>query len=137
MSESTWWEDVSPAWLFRAKPADFTDQVGAVCSGVYSPFGWLALLGIHFVSFGLPFTVAAVWGWQSWLPLLTLPTVLLWALLMPADIKFRRQRPTRGERGEFDSAVINWIGFVTFPAFHLVPVAFVIGVVWWVVSLFV
>ena len=138
MCEPSWWQLASPVWLFRAKPEDFPEPDGSPCSGPFALRGLTGLLAIHFISFGLPITLWLTVGGSWWLWLLTIPVLLLWAVLVPADIQFRIQKPTRDQRAEYDNHFVNWFGLVTWPI--LLPMwsaVSVVGLVWWVVTLFV
>jgi hypothetical protein len=128
-----WWEEVSPVWLFRAKPTDFADP-GGICMGMFWLPGLIVLVSVHYFFLVCP---AAIWLELGWHPLLALwltPVTLLWAGAVVADIRFRRQEATFEQIYWFDNTFINWLGYVTSP---LVPVVFAVGLVWFVVKLFI
>jgi hypothetical protein len=137
MSEPTWWEEASPAWLFRAKPTDFANS-GGICPGLLFVPGLMALLLFHIALLGFPIAILITVGWHPGVLWMTLPVLLLWAVLIPADIKFRRQGATVADVLSLDQCFINWFGFVFWSI--VLPVAAIIAVfslVWWVVSLFI
>ncbi len=131
MCEPTWWQILSPVWLYRARPTDFEDN-GSICAGVMFMPGLLSLLAFHIAFLGFPVAILIRVEWQPAILWLTVPVLLLWAVLIPADIKFRLQGATREQRWLFDLEFINWFGLVTWPVAAL---AGVFGLVWWVVSL--
>lgn len=132
-TEPTWWDEASPAWLFRAKPADFADP-GGICMGVFWLPGLIALVSFHLFFLVYPGVIWLELGWQPLLALWLTPVAVLWAGAIVADIRFRRQGATWEQIIWFDHTFINWVGYVTSP---LVPVGCVICVVWFVVKLFV
>lgn len=135
MSEPTWWEDASPAWLFRAKPADYMD-CGGICPGLLFVPGLMALLLVHILFLGFPLAVLLQVGWYPEILWLTLPVLLLWVILIPADVKFRLQKATLWDVWQFDRHFIYWFGFVFWPVvLASAVIAGVVAVVWWVVSL--
>lgn len=114
MSEPTWWQVASPAWLFRVKPAEFEDH-GGLCMGVFWLPGVISLVAFHYLFLVNP---AQVWLEVGWHPLLALwmcPTVALWAVAIVCDFKFRRQGATWSQVYWFDMAFVNWFGYVTSP----------------------
>lgn len=128
--QPTFWDQIDPLWMFRARPEDFRSFGTSICPGLFWLPGMTGLLALHIA------TVLGVWYvWavgDGWLVAILLPVTALWGWFVPADLKFRRQRPTRQERAGFDNTVINWFGFVTTMAFYiaLIP-ALVIALVWW------
>ena len=108
---TTVWKLANPTWMFRACPADFNEFGPSVCPGLLWMPGMIALLSLHVA------TVLAVWyGWSvggGWVLVALLPVAVLWGMLGAADVRFRRQRPTKWERRGFDVAVVNWFGFVS------------------------
>jgi len=136
---STMWDEVNPSWMFQVHPREYTGyQHTWICPGVFYLAGWQGLFLFHYACF-LPFLNALFRnGYQSSLLLYLLPIVVLWLILVPADVKFRLQRPTRAERNGFDNAVINWFGLLSALAiFYILPVGLVIGVIAWVWHLFI
>lgn len=135
MCEPTWWQLVSPTWLFRAKPADYEDS-GGICPGLLFVPGLMALLFVHVLFLGFPVAVLIQVGWYPKVLWLTLPVLLLWAVLIPADVKFRLQKATPWDVWQFDRHFINWFGFVFWPmALASVVIGGLVAVVWWAVSL--
>jgi hypothetical protein len=133
MCELTWWQMASPAWLFRAKPAEYADD-GALCMGVFWLPGLIALLVVHVIGLVMPVQLWLHLGWHPILLVPVLPMLAVWAVFVSADIKYRMQGTTPEQRWAFDQAAVNWFGFVAWPINLLTMVA---GLVWWVVSLFV
>lgn len=135
-TEPTWWQEwremASPAWLFRAKPAEYADP-GGLCMGVCWLPGLSALFAIHFLLLGIPVQIWLLDGWHPLLALWLIPVAVLWAAAIVADIRFRRQGATLEQIIWFDNTFINWFGFVTMP---VMPVVMVVVVAWFVVKLF-
>jgi hypothetical protein len=136
MSGPTWWQLASPAWLFRAKPAEYR-EVGGGFDNREIP-GFLGLLLYHVVFLGYPIAYWIQIGWHPAVLCMTVPVVLLWLVLVPADVKFRLQGANREQRSGFDLHVIEWFALVFWPVTLASTVlAGTLGLVWWVVSLFV
>ena len=119
------WEECSPAWLFLARPGEY--EVGAtyysLCPGLFFYNGLCGLFVLHWLCLAgflsqLPPSGSHT-GWV--LPLL--PLAVLWLLFVPADIKFRLQKPSQRARDGFDTAAVNWFGFLftLFFYFVLIP----------------
>jgi hypothetical protein len=130
--QETLWDVLSPCWMFYCRRADFRDWQPSICPGVFYLPGLAALLSLH---------VLSVWGcrllWLAgggvWAPLLSLlPLAVLWGWFVTADVKFRRQRPTRSERAGFDNAVVNWFGLAATLAtyFVLLPAGLAAALLW-------
>ena len=131
-SWSSFWEIVNPTWMFRCKPSDFSGEGTSICPGIFWLLGLIGLLALHagsiwFCLFLWQFGPG--WGLASFVPV-----CLLWVVLVPADVKFRLQRPTRREREGFDNAVVNWFGLI-YPIAQLVLIlpAALAGLIWWVI----
>lgn len=109
MREPTWWEEASPVWLFRAKPADFADH-GGICMGVFWLPGVIALVAFHYFFLVYPVQVWLELGWHPLFALWVAPTAVLWAVAIAADIKFRRQGATWDQIFWFDNTFLNGSG---------------------------
>ena len=129
-SRNTFWDEINPLWMFRCHPSEFGIYGSSICPGVFWPNGFFALLGLHFACFQGFITNWSRSGYNSLLLLYLLPVGVLWLILGAADIKFRRQKPTRVEMEGFDRQVVNWIGYVCGPLFPLVLLAAFLYVIW-------
>jgi len=121
---------LNPAWLFRCRPADFAPP--GLCPGLLYFPGLFFLFLLHLV---ICDTFLLVWnrcGWTLWLALVLVPLLTVWAVLGAADIKFRRQCPTAGQREAFDRAVVNWVGLLGYLVliFAAAPIGGVVLACW-------
>lgn len=133
--EPTLWELLNPVWMFRCRPADFRGWAGdsSICPGVFWVPGMAALLSLHMAT-----SLGCWFLWRShgsWAFLSLVPLGVLWAWFVTADVKFRRQGPTRQQRWGFDNAVINWFGLASTLAFYfaILPTGLLV-LLWWALA---
>ena len=105
--------ELSPHHLYCVKPSDLNVEVRSLCPGLPFLPGLLVLFLVHVVcmtSFVSAWTESGKID-PAWYRLI--PVLLLWALLVPADLKFRLQGTTAAQREVFDIGVVNWIGLLS------------------------
>jgi hypothetical protein len=115
--EETFWDVLNPMWMFHVRPEDCRGG-GGFCHGFLFLPGFLALLFVHVLSVQVFLSYWPVN--ENWAKLSLVPLGLLWTFLISADVKFRRQHPTREERWAFDEAFLNWFGLIALGAFIFV-----------------
>lgn len=122
----TIWDIISPGWMFQARPEDFAHRRPSVCLGVYYMHGLYSLFLLHLGCFWLVINAVFTGSYRPYHLLYLLPVLVTWLVCIPADIKFRLQRPTRLERWAFDNTFVNWVGYLTLPFWCLVTLAIIV-----------
>jgi len=110
----TFWQEFTPIWMFRCRPEEFRSTGFSICPGVFWLHGLISLVIFHGIFFAAFLNAWYSQGYNHWMLVSLIPVAALWAVFCSADIRYRRQHPTKEERSGFDDAVLNWFGFVTF-----------------------
>jgi hypothetical protein len=106
-----WWQNAPLLWIYSARPTDFPDMgYRRLCLGLNYLPGLFGLFLYQWVCFAEFFHLVFRYGFSAQALLPLIPVALLFLFCVPADIRFRRQRPTAYARSEFEVAFVNECG---------------------------